>query len=537
LIKFGKPSTFTFILKYLDSKKRQTPLNPKKEISSLLDSILKKIGNGTILENLQIGNKLFLKGSKCNLHYWHILNDPLKIAPRQDLMGYRPLSQTKEIIRMAHELYPGGIEIPYHLSSLDAFQKTQQSLALNTIIYNACFSYSHFVSRSDILVPREDSFVDIIDISSNTNPKYENFLDLAFQKFVVEQTGYKIKDIIILYINSNINQTLPIFPDSFFKRINALEKIVSLEKEVSEKCNYLINISHSKPSLNEMSCKSPKDCRISPHCWNLREEMNIFSLRESREISKRLFENKIFYLRDIPDDVELNKIQKIQVECDKNRSIYKDKTEISEFLNRIEFPYYFLDFEAINPAIPIYPNSRAFQHIPFLYSLHIQKEDGSLENVHFIEEEGEDPRIGILKNLSNKIGSTGSIICYNDTIEKKCIKESTSVFPEYTPWWNGIKDNFVDLSLPFKNFSYYNPLQNGSTSLKAVITPLTGLDYSHLNIHDGSIANKEYLNLKLDTKLTTENRNILKKDLIAYCQMDTFAMLEIIKKLKEIVRV
>ncbi len=448
-------------------------------------------------------------------------------------MGYRPLSQTKEIIRMVHDLYPPGIEIPYHLSSLDAFQKTQQSLLLNSTIYNACFTHSHFVSRSDIIIPREDSYLDIIDISSNTNPKYENFLDLAFQKFVIEKTGFKIKDISILYINSNINHTLPIVPDSFFKRIHAMEKVVSIEKEVIEKCNYLIGISHSKPTLNEMSCKSPKDCRISPHCWNLREDMNIFSLRESKEISKRLFEKKIYFLRDIPEDVELSKVQKIQVECDKKGSIYKDKLEIAEFLSRIQYPYYFLDFEAINPAIPIYPNSRAFQHIPFLYSLHIQKEDGSVENVYYIEEEVEDPRVGILKTLSTKISSTGSIICYNDTIEKKCIKESTSVYPDYTPWWNSIKDNFIDLSIPFKNFSYYNPLQKGSTSLKAVLTPLTGLNYSHLNIHDGSVANKEYLHLKLDMHQTNENRTTLKKDLIEYCQMDTYAMLEIIKKLKE----
>ena len=44
--------------------------------------------------------------------------------------------------------------------------------------------------------------------------------------------------------------------------------------------------------LNEKSCKSPKECKISPHCWNLTEDMNIFTLRESNETSKRLFNNK-----------------------------------------------------------------------------------------------------------------------------------------------------------------------------------------------------------------------------------------------------
>ena len=485
-------------------------------------------------ENLQIGNRLFQKGMKCNLHFWHLINDPQKIVHRQDMIGYRHSSQTKEIIRMARELYPNGEEVSHQLSTDAATKLTNEILLNQTTIYNSCFTFSSFISRSDILIRNEDSSLDIVDISSNTNPKHENYIDLAFQKFVIESTGFKVRNITILYINSNISHTFPIQPDFFFKISNATDKISYLEKEISDKTNYLVSTSKTKPLLNEKSCKSPKECKISPHCWNLTEDMNIFTLRESNETSKRLFNNKIYYLRDIPDDTELNKVQKIQVECDRKGTVYIEAKEISDFLQKLKYPYYFLDFEAINPAIPLYPSTRAFQHIPFLFSLHIQNENGSIENFHFIEEEGEDPRFGILKSLSNLITTQGSIICYNDTIEKKCIKESASVFPDFLNWWNGIKDNFVDLSLPFKNFSYYNPLQSGSTSLKSVITPLTGINYSNLNIHDGSIANREYLHLKLDQNISEKKRITVKDDLIEYCKMDTFAMVEIIKKLKDL---
>ncbi len=485
-------------------------------------------------DKIQIGNRLFQKGMKCNLHFWHIINDPQIIVHRQDTMGYRHSSQTKEIIRMARFLYPNGQEIPHQLSTDAATKLTNEILINKNIIYNSCFTFSNFISRTDILIPNEDSSLDIVDISSNTNPKHENFIDLAFQKFVIESVGFKIKNITILYINSNISHTFPIQPDFFFKISNVTDKISYLEKEISEKSKYLISIANTKPQLNEKSCKSPKDCKISPNCWNVTEEMNIFTLRESNEISKRLFNNNIYYLRDIPDDTELNKVQKIQVECDRKGSIHIDTKEISDFLQKLKYPHYFLDFEAINPAIPLYSSTRAFQHIPFLYSLHIQNEDGNIENFHFIEEEGEDPRYGILKSLSSLINTKGSIICYNDTIEKKCIKESASIYPEFLHWWDDIKDNFIDLSLPFKNFSYYNPLQLGSTSLKSVITPLTGINYMNLNIHDGSIANREYLHLKLDQNISEEKRSTVKTDLIEYCRMDTYAMVEIIRKLKEL---
>jgi hypothetical protein len=56
----------------------------------------------------------------------------------------------------------------------------------------------------------------------------------------------------------------------------------------------------------------------------------------------------------------------------------------------------------------------------------------------------------------------------------------------------------------------------------------------NLNIHDGSVANREYLHLKLDQNIPEKKRITIKDDLIEYCKMDTFAMVEIIKKLKDL---
>ena len=436
---------------------------------------------------------------------------------------------------MGRELYPNGKEVSHFLSPEEATSETKKLLIDSPIIYNATFSIPNFYTRSDILINIENNIYDIVDISSNSNPKNENYTDLAFQKFVIENSGYSIRNIFVLYVNSNLIHSLPIKTELYFKSKCINDKISYIFPLIKDKAKEILSIPklEDPPTLSEHSCKSPKDCKMNLMCWNSKKDMNIFSLRENQELAKKLYNNNIYYLRDISESEELSRTQKIQVECDKTNKIHTELNGIEEFLNKLKYPYYYLDFEAINPVIPIYDKSRSFQHIPFLYSLQIEKESGEIFDDFFIEED-EDPRLSILNKLSFLIKNEGSIICFNDTIEKKCIQESISVYPEFNTWWESIKGNFVDLSIPFKNFSYYNPLQGGSTSLKSIITPLTGMNYKDLAIQDGSLANREYLNLKLDKNLDNLKKEKLKKDLIDYCKKDTQAMISIIHTLKKI---
>lgn len=61
----------------------------------------------------------------------------------------------------------------------------------------------------------------------------------------------------------------------------------------------------------------------------------------------------------------------------KTKYLDVDKKAIVEFLSELKYPLYFLGFETINPAIPVYDNTRPFEAIPFQYSLHIVKKASS----------------------------------------------------------------------------------------------------------------------------------------------------------------
>lgn len=108
------------------------------------------------------------------------------------------------------------------------------------------------------------------------------------------------------------------------------------------------------------------------------------------------------------------------------------------------------------------------------------------------------------------------------------------MFPEYSDWYSSIVENFKDLSDPFKYFYYYNPLQKGSASLKAVLPALTGLDYKELGINDGNMANLEFLRAKT-MNLSKEEIEGIHQLLIEYCKMDTYAMFKIVEALMKLI--
>ena len=48
-----------------------------------------------------------------------------------------------------------------------------------------------------------------------------------------------------------------------------------------------------------------------------------------------------------------------------------DRQAIRGFLSSLEYPLYYLDFETIGPAVPLFDRIRPYQNIPFQFSVHV----------------------------------------------------------------------------------------------------------------------------------------------------------------------
>jgi hypothetical protein len=89
----------------------------------------------------------------------------------------------------------------------------------------------------------------------------------------------------------------------------------------------------------------------------------------------------------------------------------------------------------------------------------------------------------------------------------------------------------VDLLIPFREFYYYHPSQNGSSSLKAVLPALTDQSYVGLEIADGETASLEFRDLALGS-LPASRKKEIREALEAYGHQDTEAMIKILRALE-----
>ncbi len=97
-----------------------------------------------------------------------------------------------------------------------------------------------------------------------------------------------------------------------------------------------------------------------------------------------------------------------------------------------------------------------------------------------------------------------------------------------------INDRVVDLMIPFKNKWYDDPRCNGSASIKQVLPVVVPkLSYKELGIQEGGSAQRLWMEAILDGTRDDQKDQIL-NDLIEYCKLDTLAMVEIHRKLREV---
>ena len=229
-------------------------------------------------------------------------------------------------------------------------------------------------------------------------------------------------------------------------------------------------------------------------------------------------------------------MRQVQFEID-NLTPNIDKPGISDFLDTLNYPLYFLDFETYMTAIPPFDNTSPYMQIPFQYSLHIlDKRDGTLEHREFLAKEGTDPRRPLAEKLCRDIPGGVCVITYNMTFEKRILKELADFFSDLSFHLMKVHDSMKDIMQPFQSHAYYRREFAGSYSIKKVLPALfpddKKLDYSNLVLvqHGGDVMD---IFPTLHEKPSEEIAKI-REALLAYCRLDTFGMVKILQYLEEV---
>ncbi len=129
------------------------------------------------------------------------------------------------------------------------------------------------------------------------------------------------------------------------------------------------------------------------------------------------------------------------------------------------------------------------------------------------------------------------VTAYNKAFECTRIKELAETFPDLAEHLLNIRDNIVDLLVPFQSGYYYNRAMGGSFSIKSVLPALfpddPSLNYHNLEgVHNGGEAMTIFPKIK---DMPPEEAQKARHNLLKYCELDTYAMVKVWEKLREAV--
>ncbi len=490
-----------------------------------------------------ISKSKYLAGLQCLKYFWYLVNAKEEI-PQPDFVTRYIFNQGMLVGEYAKKLYPEGIDLGKITDFNEQLSRTLEVLHQRKPIFEAGCRSGCVYSRADILLPADKDRWDIIEVKSSTQVKEENIHDVAFQRYCFEKAGIEIRKCYVACIDNQYIRKGNIDPGGLFKKVEITAEAEEAGRVIEERLEEMLDIAGKKnpPEISiGRHCREPYACPLKDKCWEFLPENNVFNLYGNKDRAIQLYREGIFSIEDIPEKYGLSFKQQIQCQSVKSRKPVVNRKEISKFINNLEYPLYFFDFETFSTALPLYDGVKPFQRIPFQYSIHILDSIGAQpEHRDFLAPDLEDPRKKLLESLKEHLGDSGSIIVYYEQFEKGVLRELAGAFPEYRGWIDTILPRIADLYKPFGNFYYHNPLQKGSASVKSVLTAISKLSYRGMEIADGMAASVYFLYIcgnynplnKSPESLPSENEiRRIRSSLIKYCRMDTGGMIHILRAL------
>ena len=493
------------------------------------------------MEKPILSKSTFIRGLQCEKSlYLYKHNDDLRDGISTQLQSI--FNQDTNVGLLSQQLFPNGVDASPsdHFKIQESVLKTKEFIDNGeSIIYEATFQFNGVLVALDILVKDKEGWK-AYEVKSSTSISETYINDTAIQYYAITNSGIELKDISIVYINNQYIKKGDIEVKELFTVESVLDRVKEVVPSIPSQIESFKRLiaQDSVPNIDiGIHCSSPYGCDFMGHCWKHIPEYSIFNISNLYTTKKfELYEKGIVSFEQIElNNSKLNSNQILQVTSELNKTTYIDKDNITQFLKDFEYPLYYLDFETMTSAVPIYDNSKPYQQLVFQYSLHIQTEHGELEHKEYLAEASPniDPRINFVKQLISDCGSTGDILVYNIGFERGKLNDLITMFPIYTSEITNIIGRLKDLMIPFQKKWYYTPAMKGSYSIKYVLPALLPeLSYQDLEIKEGGTASSiftQMVNGEFEGDIDKT-----KKDLLDYCKLDTFAMVKILEKLKEV---
>lgn len=474
----------------------------------------------------------FLDAAQCPLRAW-LATHRRDVAPAPERVAEARAVTGREVGALARGRFPGGCLIADDHRRVDEVLEETRRVLLDEAVgalFEAAFAHAGVIVRTDVLERLPEGGWRLVEVKSATRLAERFVLDVAVQLWALRGAGLDVRDAAVLtldrgYVHDGARLDLdalfalhPVF-DAATARLDAVEGAVRETQAMLARAD--------PPRIAPgPHCFTPHPCPYHAHCTRDHtgpehplDELPRLGARRRAELEAEGIEE----LRDIPDDFPLTAMQRIV-----RRAVRDDRPvvhgDVGAAFAGLKPPVRHLDFETFAPAIPRFAGTRPYDAIPFLLSVHTERDGAPPAHSDYLHQNCDDPRPALAERLIEALGAEGAV-CTWSGYERRVLRALADALPHHAAALRAIETRLVDLLAAVRS-SLYHPEFHGSFSLKRVVPALVpDLGYEDLAIADGQSAAVEYAAALASPDIELRRRTF--DALRAYCARDTHALVKL----------
>ncbi len=480
---------------------------------------------------IRLSKSRFVAGVQCHKQLWWKVHEPAAEELQVGKVLQDLFDQGVIVGQLAQGEFPGGvlIDLP-HNAVEERVEATRAALASPApAVFEASFFADRVFVAVDVLLKTPTGHT-LIEVKSSTQIKDGHLADAAVQTWVLRRSGLTVDGVEIMHLNKEYRHP---GHGSLLVREDVTEGVEALQADIPAMvAEQLAMLDGPVPDRKiGAHCFEPRECPFFDRCWPDDPDriMTLYSVGPKKAVA--YIEQGINRIGDLPVGAKLSETARRQLRSLKEDRLIVEPT-LAKALEPFDGPLGYLDFETVARAVPVWDGLAPWGQSTAQFSFHEELPDGTVRHVGWLAEGPDDPRRELAIAMIEATRNARRIVTYS-AFEKTRISELQRLVPELHDPLEELLGKLLDL-LPVVRNNVYHPGFLGSFSLKYILTPLVpSLSYQDLVIVDGMEASVEIARLLFVAhKIPVAERDRLRQDLLAYCERDTLATVELMRTLK-----
>ena len=485
-----------------------------------------------------------ISGLQCHKKLW------LETHVKQDILESHLFALGNRFGDFARTHYGDGVNLDGKGNKDEIFNKTNSALLdpKVNVIYEAAFEFENVLVRVDVLKRDKDGW-EMIEVKSSKEAKPHHLNDIASQAYVAQGCGLTLNSMKIAHINKNFlykgdgdYSGLLVEADVTSEAIERLSDVKTWIIDLLP----IVQLDSPRPieDIEDSKCKTPYPCQFLPLCSaelpTLAEVPISILPNTGKKLAEKWGKEKIYDLRNLPDGVLTNERHEIIRQAHQTNIPYISK-EMVKKVRSLPGPYFFMDFETVMQGVPLIPNTKPNDAVPFQWSVHSIKDlvntTGLNDGKAFLDFLSPTLFRDFLISLISTLGESGTIFVHHQLTEIKALRYLAA-----QKQCDDLKDAVekiilrIEDTLDLVRDGMYFPemgLSEGSTySIKTITKVIpTSVDYQE----DGELGSGNDAQLiwfkctDLKQRLSESEIQALTNNLLKYCAKDTLALVDLVR--------